>query len=43
MTEGTLGEVLVLLAATLLGERVSRTRWAAIFIVLSGAVAIKLA
>lgn len=32
-----------LLAATLLGERVSRTRWAAIFIVLAGAVAIKLA
>jgi drug/metabolite transporter (DMT)-like permease len=32
-----------LLAATLLGERVSHTRWAAIFIVLAGAVAIKLA
>jgi len=32
-----------LLAATLLGERVSRTRWAAILIVLTGAVAIKLA
>ncbi len=32
-----------LLAAVLLHERISRTRWAAILIVLSGAVAIKLA